>query len=154
MASAFLNSLWLWAVRILPSMLAGLLHCELDMKSSVCMLLPRMQMESINFNAMLRKFLTFCTNTLLLTSSSNIDMYVCMHVCMYVYIYTYIYIYIWAYIYVQVVNNLRLALRVQSWRMGFDAHHKQEFLPSPLCSERLWILPRIMTILFLVIREV
>jgi len=57
-------------------MLAGLLHGELDMKSSVCMLVLRMQMESINFNVMLQKFLVFCTNTLLLTSSSNIDIYI------------------------------------------------------------------------------
>jgi hypothetical protein len=38
--------------------------------------------------------------------------------------------------------------------MGFDAHHKQEFLPSPLCFDLVRILAPIMTILFLAIREV
>lgn len=98
-----------------------------------------MQMESISFNVILLKV------------SYILHQYTLIH---FLFQYRYIYIHIWAYKYVHVVNNMRLALRLRSWRMGFDAHHKQEFLPSPLCFDLVRILAPIMTILFLAIREV
>jgi hypothetical protein len=96
-----------------------------------------MQMQSINFNVMLRKvsyILHQCTLIHFLFQNR----------CMYV----------WAYTFRLYVNNMRLTLALRSWRMEFDAHHKQEFLHSPLCLDQHRVLPRIMTILYLAIREV
>jgi hypothetical protein len=95
-------------------------------------------MESINFNVILHKV------------SYILHKYTLTHFLFQ----NRLYIYIWDYKYNQVVNIMRLVLRLRSWRMRYDIYHKQEFLSSPLCLVMLQILPRIMTILFLAIREV